>query len=85
MSEWEDFCESNGWNAGSEGDYDRFLDSLEDRPVSRGRRGGGFNFPTVFETFQEASAWSKDNGGASFTRTADGKYFTTVKKRSGSA
>lgn len=33
MSDWEDFCESNGWNAGSEADYDTFLDSLEERLV----------------------------------------------------
>lgn len=31
MSDWEDFCDSNGWNIGSEDDYDRFLDSLEDK------------------------------------------------------
>ncbi|GGH97198.1 hypothetical protein [Pseudomonas fluvialis] len=30
MSEWEDFCDSNGWNTGSEDDNDHFLDSLED-------------------------------------------------------
>ena len=32
MSDWEDFCDSNGWNIGSEDDYDRFLDSLEGKP-----------------------------------------------------
>ena len=28
MSDWEDFCESKGWNSGSEADYDKFIDSL---------------------------------------------------------
>lgn len=32
MSDWEDFCDSNGWNIGSDTDYDAFLDSLEDEP-----------------------------------------------------
>ena len=35
MSDWEEFCDSNGWNIGSEADYGRFLDSLEDRPGKR--------------------------------------------------
>lgn len=33
MSDWEDYCESNGWNIGSADDYDRFLRSLEDKTV----------------------------------------------------
>lgn len=30
MSDWEDYCEANGWNVGSADDYESFLDSLED-------------------------------------------------------
>jgi|SRR5690606_16331369 len=30
MSDWEDFCEANGWSIGSSEDYESFLDSLED-------------------------------------------------------
>lgn len=39
MSDWEDYCESNGWSIGSEADYDKFLDSLEDRPRSPKQAG----------------------------------------------
>lgn len=63
MSEWEDFCESNGWNAGVESDYDKFLDSLEGEDE------------LIFHSFQEASQWSMKNNGAPFTRSPDGKSF----------
>ena len=61
MSDWEEFCDANGWNAGSEDDYDEFLDSLEDRPRKftyskiQPRRGG----TDYFSTFEQASQWSK--------------------------
>jgi len=29
MSEWEEFCGSNGWSIGSSDDYDDCLDSIE--------------------------------------------------------
>lgn len=76
MSDWEEFCESNGWNAGSSEDYDKFLDSLEDRP--RRRRGA-----TVlqFATFDEAKEWAKVNTGKSFTCNPSGPGFISVQKR----
>lgn len=36
MSEWEEYCDSNGWNIGSAADYETFLDSLEGEPRSSG-------------------------------------------------
>lgn len=33
MSDWEDYCDSNGWSIGSADDYDRFLNSLEEKSV----------------------------------------------------
>lgn len=71
MSDWEDFCESNGWNSGSEEDYEKFLDSLEDRPRRRIKRE--YNSATsveslYFATFQEAVEWAKNNPGRVITR-----------------
>ena len=82
MSDWEEFCDANGWNAGSEDDYDEFLDSLEDLPRKftyskiQPRRGG----TDYFSTFEQASQWSKTNGGKAFTRSRDGSGFVPVTK-----
>jgi hypothetical protein len=84
MSDWEDFCDSKGWNAGSEADYDRFLDSLEDKPA-RGavvRREMGQNHEMIFfSSFEEAKQWAKNNVGQVFTRSADGSGFISIKKK----
>ncbi|MFA7503600.1 MAG: hypothetical protein WCZ28_02765 [Burkholderiaceae bacterium] len=76
MSDWEEFCESNGWNAGSPEDYDKFLDSLEDKP--RRRRDLAV---LQFATFDEAKEWAKTNPGKSFTRNPNGPGFIPVRKR----
>jgi hypothetical protein len=77
MSDWEEFCESNGWNAGSSEDYDKFLGSLEDRPKRRKDAAD-----LQFATFGEAKAWAKMNTGKSFTRNPNGPGFIPVRKRS---
>lgn len=76
MSDWEDFCEFNGWNAASSEDYDKFLDSLEDKP-QRTRSSEGSHFAT----FEEAKTWAKGNVGKSFTRNPNGPGFIPVQKK----
>jgi len=76
MGDWEEFCEANGWNVGSEDDYDAFLDSLEDR--SSRRPAGSSRTSTQFATFQEAKAWAVSNPGRSFTRAPTGSGFVMV-------
>lgn len=78
MSDWEDFCESNGWNAGSPDDYDKFLDSLEDRPQKNSPRN---QVDLQFGTFDEAKAWAKSNVGRSFARNPHGQGFVPVHKK----
>jgi len=75
MSDWEEFCESNGWNAGSKEDYDKFLASLEDSPP-RSRSSQGLHFATF-----EAMAWARSNVGKSFTRHPSGTGFVPVQKK----
>lgn len=83
MSDWEDFCDSKGWNIGSEADYDKFLDSLEDKPV-RGalvKREMAPNHEMIFfSSFEEAKQWAKNNVGQAFTRSPDGSGFISKKK-----
>lgn len=83
-SEWEEFCESKGLNAGSEDDYDRLIDSLDEAAPTRRRPLLGLDdslsVELRFETFREASQWSKNNGGA-FTRSADGTHFVPLAAR----
>lgn len=83
MSDWEDFCDSNGWNIGSEADYDRFLDSLEDRPARRTRQPGALQNQEAlyFSSFEEAKQWAMNNIGQSFTRSSDGSGFIPKAKR----
>lgn len=84
MSDWEDFCESNGWNAGSEEDYDKFLDSLEDRPRRRFQPEYSSSESVeglYFATFQEAVEWAKNNIGKSFTRNPNGSGFIPKSKK----
>lgn len=82
MSDWEDFCESKGWNSGSEADYDKFIDSLEDRTARRTSVKGEVvsNTETIFFTsFDEAKQWAKNNVGQTFTRSPDGSGFISKK------
>lgn len=78
MSDWEDFCEANGWNVGSADDYEKFLDSLEDRH----RRRTQSNYQPedltgdhYFSTFLEASDWAKSNPGKPISRSPDGNGY----------
>jgi hypothetical protein len=83
MSDWEDFCDSKGWNAGSEADYDSFLDSLEDEPVRRTlvkREIEPVQDVTFFSSFEEAKQWAKNNLGQAITRSPDGSGFISKKK-----
>ncbi len=82
MSDWEDFCDSKGWNSGSEADYDKFLDSLEDRPArgTSGKREMASNQKMIFfSSFEEAKQWAKNNVGQTFTRSPDGSGFIIKK------
>lgn len=84
-SEWEEFCESKGLNAGSEDDYDRLIDGLDEshqrrRPALSPDDSLPVNLR--FVTFREALQWSKCNGGA-FTRSADGTHFVPCGKSAG--
>ncbi|WP_139211057.1 hypothetical protein [Azotobacter beijerinckii] len=67
MSDWEEFCESKGLNIGSEDDYNKLLNSLED---SLKKLSSPF-----FKTFEEAKYWAKENIGKSFIRSPDGSGF----------
>ena len=78
MSDWENFCESNGWSMGPVRDYEKFLDSLEDRP----RRRAQSNYQPEdltgnhhFSTFREAIEWAKNNPGKSIARSPDGNGY----------
>ena len=79
MSDWEDFCDSKGWSISSEEDYDKFLDSLEDRPARRSvanRQAENL----YFSSFQEAKQWAMANVGQAFTRSPDGSGFIPKAK-----
>jgi hypothetical protein len=81
MSDWEDFCESQGLNPGCPDDYERFLEMLE-TPSSKRRHVCEPDYTEedeqeelIFTTFQEAAEWSRNNRGKPFTRSADGAHF----------
>lgn len=76
MSDWEDFCESKGWNAGSSEDYDRFLGSMDDKPLRKNRLAF-----LQFATFEEAKVWAMGNVGKSFTRNPNGPGFVPVQRK----
>jgi len=78
MGDWEDFCGSQGMDVGSEDHYDNWVDGLNAKPPPR--RFIHTNTELVFDSLHDAAAWSRNNGGAAFTRTSDGKNFTPVKK-----
>lgn len=84
MSDWEDFCESKGWNPGSEEDYEKFLEGLEERPIAdtceevQNKEQLNEN-REFFYTFKEALAWAKERPGRAFTRSIDGNHFSKKK------
>lgn len=85
MSDWEEFCDAKGWNIGSDADYDKFLGSLEDKPVRRtfGSRPVPSNHEALyFSTFAEAKQWAMTNVGQAFTRSSDGLGFIPKQKDS---
>lgn len=56
-SEWGEFCEANGWNPGSEEDYDKFLESLE--AGSEARSGPDRLLGSLrFDTYEQALKWA---------------------------
>ena len=65
-SEWEEFCESKGLNAGSEDDYDSLIDSLDEPAPRRPRPVLNLDecrpVELRFATFRVSSCWSKCNG-----------------------
>ena len=58
MGDWEEFCDANGWDVGSEDDYNSFINSLDEEPRSS-RRG-----PTAPTTEIEPTASRDDLIGA---------------------
>jgi len=71
MSDWEDFCDANGFSNDADG-YENFLDSLEGSGPSYIYEDEELEF---FETFREASEWAKANVGKAFTRAFGGRGF----------
>ncbi|WP_417667370.1 hypothetical protein [Pseudidiomarina sp.] len=76
MSDWEDFCESKGWNPASEDDYDEFLESLEDDQPRQIPIKPGSDYQR-FDSYTEAAAWAKANPGRVIRRAPDGCGFET--------
>ena len=81
MSEWEEFCENMGVNAGDPDDYDRLENYLlNDGPHPRRLSVSDVeldeHLPQLrFATFKEASEWALKNQGRPFTRSSDGTSF----------
>lgn len=82
MSEWEEFCDSNGWNTGSDSDYDKFLNSLEDRQSVALTKRNAVPSQDIefFSTYEEAKQWAKNRAGRVFTRSPDGSGFIPKNK-----
>lgn len=81
MSDWAEFCEVNGWNAGSVDDYEQFLDSLEEAPTRRAPPGAPLEERVHFTTFAAAVAWAKSHPGRAITRSVDGTLFVPLTPR----
>lgn len=73
-SDWEDFCESNGWNISSENDYERFLESLE-RGRCPDKNSDLIPSHQHFDSYQEAVNWAKANPGRAIKRAVSGQGF----------
>lgn len=83
MSDWEDFCSSLGYDHGSPADYDRMVDMLDGAVQPRHTR-----VPTRqetylprFDTIQDASVWSRQNGGHPVEPGPGGTYFVPAIKK----
>lgn len=74
MSDWEEFCEANGWNVGSSEDYDRFLESLE-RDQGESRNPYAESDSLYFDTYANAVKWAKSNPGRTVRRAENGVGF----------
>lgn len=75
MSEWEDFCESNGI-ANDEDAFDNLSDIYHESP---GQRRLSRSIPSTnkmqFHSFQAAIAWAKMNTGKVIMRSPDENGF----------
>ena len=77
MSDWEEYCEKNGWNTSSADDYDKFLQSLE-HGTDENYSSGGIDAALLhFDTYEEAVNWAKANPGQAIKRSANGRGFET--------
>lgn len=74
MSDWEEFCEANGWNAGSAEDYDKFLESLEHEPRDVHNLNND-NDRLHFDTYENATKWARANPGRTIRRAESGIGF----------
>jgi hypothetical protein len=83
MSEWEEFCEDLGIPPHDPEAFDRVLDSWG---LQNSSARTPLNVPLDgkrFATFKDAAEWSKQNGGAPFTRSLDGNHFVPCSTSNG--
>lgn len=73
-SDWAEFCEANGWNPGSEEDYEKFLESME-RGHRPGRGSNSGRNKESFDTYEEAVKWAKASPGRVIRRAESGYGF----------